>query len=181
MKNGSSDIEKQHESGEQETSSESASTTPVIISRKEALAKGLTKYYTGQPCKRGHVVFRWVADFACSECAKVNKQKNSKKSMARRLKLLHSAKYRCAKRGITFDITVDNIHIPEYCPVMGIKIEPGGSGFSDNSPSIDRKDPSKGYTPDNIHVICWRANKLKSDATIEEIRAVLKYMEGTQE
>jgi hypothetical protein len=31
-----------------------------IISRKEAKAAGLTRYFTGKPCKRGHVVERRV-------------------------------------------------------------------------------------------------------------------------
>jgi hypothetical protein len=33
---------------------------PEIIVRKEALAKGLKGFFTGKPCKRGHVVERRV-------------------------------------------------------------------------------------------------------------------------
>lgn len=33
---------------------------PEIISRKEAMARGLKRYFTGKPCKRGHVGERAV-------------------------------------------------------------------------------------------------------------------------
>ena len=39
-----------------------------IISEKEARARGLTRYFTGVPCKRGHVAERRVSDRGCIEC-----------------------------------------------------------------------------------------------------------------
>ena len=41
---------------------------PKIIARKEALAKGLKRFFTGKPCKRGHVVERRVDTGDCIEC-----------------------------------------------------------------------------------------------------------------
>lgn len=41
----------------------------VIISRKEAKAKGLTHYFTGKPCLRGHIARRHVTYTRCLECA----------------------------------------------------------------------------------------------------------------
>jgi hypothetical protein len=43
---------------------------------------------------------------------------------------------------------------------------------------LDRIDNSKGYTPSNIQVISWRANRIKADASADELRRVLAYMEG---
>lgn len=40
------------------------------ISRKEAVAKKLTKYFTGKPCKRGHVAERKLPSGTCTECYK---------------------------------------------------------------------------------------------------------------
>jgi hypothetical protein len=48
------------------------------------------------------------------------------------------------------------------------------------SPSIDRVDSSKGYTKDNIQVISHRANNLKNNATLEELRKLVTYVENFQ-
>jgi hypothetical protein len=45
-----------------------------IIKRKEALVLGLKRYYTGKPCKHGHIVERYI-DGGCVECKKVNSEK----------------------------------------------------------------------------------------------------------
>lgn len=44
-----------------------------IVTRDEALARGLKRYFTGKPCKHGHVAERHSADGACYECrGKIN-------------------------------------------------------------------------------------------------------------
>ena len=43
---------------------------PKIISRKEAKEQGLTYYFTGKPCKHGHISKRLVCDHACYACKK---------------------------------------------------------------------------------------------------------------
>jgi len=46
-------------------------TEPEIISRKDALAKGLKKYFTGQPCLKGHVAERrTLSPCECVECCR---------------------------------------------------------------------------------------------------------------
>lgn len=39
-----------------------------IISRREAAQRGLIRYFTGEPCKRGHVAERIVSNCVCMEC-----------------------------------------------------------------------------------------------------------------
>lgn len=39
------------------------------ISRAQALSQGLTHYFTGKPCKRGHLSSRLTANHNCYECA----------------------------------------------------------------------------------------------------------------
>lgn len=50
--------------------------TQLIISRKEALARGLKFYFTGKPCSNGHLCERDVAEWRCIECrrAKANRK-----------------------------------------------------------------------------------------------------------
>ena len=42
-----------------------------IISKKDAVAKGLATFYTGKVCKRGHDSYRYVKNGACSTCVKL--------------------------------------------------------------------------------------------------------------
>lgn len=42
-----------------------------IITRKEALARGLKMYFTGKPCTHGHIAERRASDRICSECNRV--------------------------------------------------------------------------------------------------------------
>jgi len=87
-----------------------------------------------------------------------------------------NAKARAKKRGLEFTISKEDIKIPERCPVLGVILDPGKGTATANSPTLDRKNNFMGYTPDNIRVISYRANTLKSDATTEEIEQVLRYM-----
>jgi hypothetical protein len=43
-------------------------TTPLIMTRAQAKAAGLTRYYTGQPCVNGHIADRFVCSYSCTEC-----------------------------------------------------------------------------------------------------------------
>lgn len=51
-----------------------------VISRKEALARGLKHYFTGTPCKRGHVGFRLVSSASCCKCQNGHQRKWRKKN-----------------------------------------------------------------------------------------------------
>lgn len=42
----------------------------VVLSRKEAIARGLVHYFTGKPCKRKHIALRLVSCCGCCECQK---------------------------------------------------------------------------------------------------------------
>jgi hypothetical protein len=92
--------------------------------------------------------------------------------------LFHNAKKRAKLKGVPFEITKDDIIIPEVCPILGVKLERGaGAGnYIDTSPSLDRIVPELGYVPGNVAVISMRANRIKNDATAEELAAVLAFV-----
>lgn len=94
------------------------------------------------------------------------------KSFSPQFKMVQRAKERCKKSGVEFDITTDDISIPDYCPVLGIALNmnSGKSGAFKNSPSLDRIDNNRGYTRDNIQVISQMANAMKGGASIEELQ-----------
>lgn len=42
-----------------------------LISRSEAIQRGLKRYFTGNPCKHGHIAERNVARRSCVECSRI--------------------------------------------------------------------------------------------------------------
>ena len=154
----------------------------IGVSWSDAHTRGLSKYQ-GKPCRYGHAGIRH-SDGACVDCrreasarwAKRNPEKLAVKSARRyyanRAKSLwSSARARAKNSGLNFNIEPGDITIPDTCPVLGIPME---------SPSLDRVDSTQGYVRGNIRVISWRANKLKSDATLDELRRLVAYVEGHQ-
>ena len=63
------------------------------------------------------------------------------------------------------------------CPVFGIALKTPNGKRSDATPTLDRIDPTKGYTKDNVRVISWKANRLKNGSTLRELRLMVAYVE----
>jgi len=168
-----------------------------IITRSEAKSQGLKTYFDGKPCRNGHLSPKRVDNYGCVECGKIktavwsrrdwndNYEKNIIKSRkyANATKqnnpealLLSGAKRRAKQKGLEFNITHEDIQIPDTCPVLGIPIIRGVGRQTDNSPSIDRIDNSKGYIKGNVRVVSWRINQRKSDMSVTEILALADYI-----
>lgn len=89
-------------------------------------------------------------------------------------------RYRARREGYEFSIDWEDILPPTHCPVLGMKLDYNLSGKANaigSAPSVDRFDNNKGYSKENVRVISVRANLLKKDANVDEIRALLRYME----
>lgn len=48
----------------------------------------------------------------------------------------------------------------------------------DNSPTLDRIIPELGYVKNNIIVISFRANRIKCNATIDELKKITNFYEN---
>lgn len=94
-------------------------------------------------------------------------------------RMVYTAQRRAAKKGWDFNLEVSDIIIPEYCPVLGLKLELYNKSMRRTSPSLDRIDSSKGYTKDNIQVISWLANTMKTNATFSELHAFAEWVLNT--
>ncbi len=94
------------------------------------------------------------------------------------LDLFYGAKKRSKQTGILFDIDMDDVIIPERCPILGVPLKNhrGSPGPGPDSPTIDRIIPDKGYTKGNIQIISLRANIMKSDATPTQLRLFAKWV-----
>ncbi len=82
---------------------------------------------------------------------------------------------RAKKLGFEFNIELQDIVIPEFCPILGVRLKLGvepGAPKEDwyARPSLDRIDNRKGYVKGNVWVVSWRANCLKRNATVEELQ-----------
>jgi len=92
--------------------------------------------------------------------------------------MLHGAKTRAKKLNLAFDLSLDDIQIPERCPILGIKLERGnGAANRDSSPSLDKIYPDKGYVKGNVQVISDLANRMKQNATFAQMVILGKWAE----
>lgn len=66
------------------------------------------------------------------------------------------------------------------CPVLGVPLDYtiGKGGIcNDYSPSFDRIDPSKGYVSGNVIVVSTLANRIKSNANVDQLKKVAAFYE----
>lgn len=143
--------------------------------------KPLSEFYRWKRGREG----RRAECKVCSTLAVLSsKRKNPKRAICS--VMLNDARKRSAKRGYG-DLNITTNYLlsiaSDNCPVLEIPLrwEYGhGKGVSDRSPSLDRIDNSKGYVVGNVAIISIRANTLKRDASLSEIKALASYMEKAQ-
>lgn len=113
----------------------------------------------------------------CKTCWKESRYEEHKKHKDKHPVwwLLKGAQYRAKRKGIPFDITIEDLMpFPTHCPVFGTEL----AYTSDvrqramlNSASLDRFDPNKGYVKGNVNIISHHANSIKNQRTSpEEVR-----------
>ena len=114
----------------------------------------------------------------CKNCSKALNERERRnrdwKIDAARL-LYKNIKSRCKRMGREFSIELEDILIPEKCPVFGFNLKREDRETWMFAPSVDRIDSSKGYIKGNVTVVSWRANILKRDATLEELEQLFNY------
>lgn len=97
--------------------------------------------------------------------------------------MVTDAKQRAKERGLPFEPAL-RAHLranpPSLCACCWVALDYStNNGFNaGRSPSLDRFENSKGYTVANVRVLCYRCNSLKSNGTIADFEAILRYMRG---
>ena len=84
-------------------------------------------------------------------------------------RILYRAKERSKETGCPFNITEEDIILPELCPLLEIPFVYGSSKSKWYTYSLDKIEPHKGYVKGNIQVITYLANTMKSSASKEEL------------
>lgn len=86
--------------------------------------------------------------------------------------LLSAARYR-ASDDFDLDFSFVFERLKEPCPRTGFNFVIGsGSNYQNRhpqTPSIDKIDPSGGYTKDNVQIVCWWYNCAKQRYTDDEV------------
>ena len=137
-------------------------------------------YLTCKICSetKEHKEFRkrrggWVST-SCKQCVNVKYIPDTLKAH------LNAIRCRAKSSNLPFNLTEEDLVIPEVCPVLNISIHQswGVAGVEDNKdncPSVDRLIPSLGYVKHNVRIISARANRIKTDSTPQEIKLVYEY------
>jgi hypothetical protein len=145
-----------------------------VISRKDAAAQGIKRYFTGKPCLRGHVAERRVVSRDCVLCR--DQRKLHSEQTQPRSYLAH--KYRKMRRRIT-GRAVKSAHLYKGLGIMPreefLAWAVADSAFKSLwatyqlagrpmrlSPSIDRIDTQRGYVRGNVQFITHSANSRKA-------------------
>lgn len=89
--------------------------------------------------------------------------------------IVRNSKYCAKRRGIDFDLKYTDFELPEYCPILGFKLEygAGNDGNSPNHATLDRIDNSKGYISGNVMVISRLANAMKNESTFNQLQSFI--------
>ena len=112
-----------------------------IITKQQAIAAGLKYYFTGKPCKHGHIAEKSTNGSNCKVCQQQYVERRTKKFLAipgnrEKYNIKHRQTYKdniehnmvlgCQKRAkaknLPISITKDDISIPSHCPVLGIPL-----------------------------------------------------------
>ena len=92
--------------------------------------------------------------------------------------MMREGRRRAKERGLEFSVRLEDIKWTDYCPIMGVKLERNKGNVQANSPTLDRVNSDYGYIKGNVRIICWRANLLKGNLTLDQAKNLVLYMEG---
>ena len=121
---------------------------------------------TRNPCPHGNQYKN-----KCKQCKKIYNQKHKDNVP---LYLWSAAKARAKVEHVPFTIEISDIVVPTHCPVLGIPLDYRNRN---HAPSLDKIIAKLGYTKPNVCVISGKANRIKSDATYNELQAIVNYVQ----
>jgi hypothetical protein len=99
------------------------------------------------------------------------------------LMLIAKAKFRCKTVGLEYSLSKEwaTAMWDGKCSVTGLPFSRGNGRTHILSPSLDRIDSSKGYTPENCRFVCWGINRFKGEDSDADMillaRAMLERLE----
>ena len=122
--------------------------------------------------KRGYL----LRDGRCRQCGHARGIRHGM-CYTREYRVWNTAKSRATELGYRFDLKPSDIFIPKECPLLGIRLCLSNHKTKFNSPSIDRINSRRGYVRGNIWVISQKANTIKSNASLAELKTLVQNLE----
>ncbi len=90
--------------------------------------------------------------------------------------IIRNARKNARARGLAFEITEDDLSWPTHCPVFGMELHYPGRFRNDPAGlSLDRINSYLPYIKGNVIVVSFRANELKRNATVTELKALADF------
>lgn len=118
-------------------------------------------------------------DTRCKKCKKIEAKLRRENNYFQCY--ISTKRSECKRKGYAFNLTAEYLEDlwTGICPIFGVHLHRASEGKgSHKSAHLDRLDSSKGYVVGNVAWISGRANRIKYDATVEELRAIADWMEG---
>lgn len=139
------------------------------------------QYHTARLKQDGYFVEQWYSEKSNNiiklqekqqQKAKYHKSVSTKTGHIK--SILSSIKHRCNLKNIPFNLTTEYLEsvFTEHCPVFKTSLAwcEHSKTIQQNSPSLDRINPSLGYVMGNVQWLSQKANAMKQDATLQELK-----------
>jgi hypothetical protein len=139
--------------------------------------KSLSEFYQRAEDDNKHMAL-------CKPCANARTRKNYRTTKATKqghaLQIFNKRKNAARREGILFDIDFEYMFsLPsENCAILNMPLSwcELSDKPRDNTPSIDKIIPEKGYVKGNVAWVSYRANSLKGNGTLDEHAAIVEYI-----
>lgn len=117
-------------------------------------------------------------DKRCKSCRKEEARKGRLNNYF--VQYTRGKKSECKKKGIPFDLDAEYLESiwTGVCPIFNVELHKAVEGMgSHKSAHLDRLNPDLGYIKGNVSWISCRANRIKYNASIEELKQIVDWME----
>lgn len=122
------------------------------------------------------------------EAKKREQERKMKFPLRVRCQLLRSGmRDRSKRKGLDFDFNYFTVNYlmkrleeNPYCECCGKTLDikyKEDKKFNDSSPSMDRVNAKKGYTKNNVAILCWECNKHKQGAASDQLRKIADFID----
>lgn len=145
------------------------------IKNRHSEAWFLVRCDCGQEIEMRGYMLRHKRVHACQTCSPKGFRHGLSKT--REYAIWNSASARAKELKLFFSLKPSDIFIPKKCPLLGIRLRINNTRTSSNSPSLDRINPKRGYTKKNVWVVSQKANTIKSNASLKELKTLIENLE----